>query len=84
MEMAKESLVAKLREAGYVIEEIVRMGDNDGWRLALAKGAIIHSFDDGRCIVHGPDAAALRLIVEAQIRRGRACSAGPLPAFHLF
>jgi hypothetical protein len=29
-------------------------------RLTLINGAVIHAFDDGRCIVNGRDASALR------------------------
>jgi hypothetical protein len=82
--MGKESLVTKLRDAGYPVLRIVRMGDNDGWRMSLGNGAIIHAFDDGRCIVHGPDAAALRTMLDSELRDGRPCSAGPRQPYHLF
>ena len=82
--MGKESLVAKLRDAGYPVLRIVRMGDNDGWRVSLANGAIIHAFDDGRCIVHGPEAAALRTILDSGIDDGQPCSTRPQQPYHLF
>jgi hypothetical protein len=64
--MDKDTLTTKLREAGYPLQMIVRMGDDDGWRLSLTNGTVIHAFDDGRFIVHGPDAASLRLILRTK------------------
>jgi hypothetical protein len=64
--MDKEELVAKLKSARFIIQQIVRMGDDDGWRVMLANGAVIHSFDDGRCIVHGPSASPLRAVLRSK------------------
>jgi hypothetical protein len=64
--MDKDALAAKLREAGFPIQKIIRMGDDDGWRLLLTNGAVIHAFDDGRRIVHGPSAASLRVILRSK------------------
>ena len=30
----------------FELRSIVRMGDNDGWRLSVGNGANIHNFDD--------------------------------------
>jgi hypothetical protein len=70
--MDRESLIAKLRGTGYHVDKIVRTVDDDGWRLALANGAVIHCFDDGRCTVHGEHASILRLIL-----RSKALGAAP-------
>ena len=35
-------------------------------------GAIIHNFDDGRLIIHGPGASALRLVLSAPPKASRA------------
>ena len=59
--MDKDTAITKLQAAGFQVQRSVRMGDDDGWRLTLANSAIIHCFDDGRCIVHGLNAAAMRL-----------------------
>jgi hypothetical protein len=77
--MDKETVITKLQAAGFQVQKSVRMGDNDGWRLSLANSAIIHSFDDGRCIVHGLNAAAMRLALG--VRSGdepRAAAAKPM------
>ena len=63
--MDEEIVIAQLRGAGFQVQKSVRMGDDDGWRITLASGAVIYCFDDGRCVVHGPDAAALRLVLRA-------------------
>jgi len=61
--MDGESIVTKLREAGFPIERIARTGDDHAWHFKLANGAVIDRFDDGRCTVHGPSAAFLRMIL---------------------
>lgn len=63
--MDNEAIEAKLSEMALELRSVVRMGDDDGWRLLVGNGAIIHNFDDGRLIVHGPGASALRLILSA-------------------
>jgi hypothetical protein len=65
--MNREELKAKLEAAGFVIRQIIRMGDDDGWRAMLMNGAVIHCFDDGRCIVHGPSASLLRTLLRAKL-----------------
>jgi hypothetical protein len=71
--MDKNTLTTKLREAGYQLQTIVRMGDDDGWRLLLTNGTVIHAFDDGRSVVHGVDAPSLRLILRSKsVSNGRA------------
>ncbi|MFI5012188.1 MAG: hypothetical protein ACHQAY_07570 [Hyphomicrobiales bacterium] len=82
--MDKESVVAKLRGTGFQVHRIVRMGDNDGWRFTLTNGAVIHCFDDGRIIVHGPSAASLRFIVRAKSLANTPWSRGqPQSSLHL-
>jgi hypothetical protein len=61
--MDNKTIETKLREMGLELRSVVRMGDNDGWRLSVGNGAIIHNFDDGRLIIHGPGASALRLVL---------------------
>lgn len=70
--MDRESLVVKLQGAGYPLQKILRMGDDDGWRFTLANGAVIQCFDDGRCTVHGPNAAVLRLVLRSKAMDGSA------------
>jgi hypothetical protein len=67
VDMNREELTAKLEAAGFVIRQIIRMGDDDGWRAMLTNGAVIHCFDDGRCIVHGPSASLLRSVLRAKL-----------------
>jgi len=64
--MDRDDLTATLTAAGFVIRQIIRMGDDDGWRAMLMNGAVIHCFDDGRCIVHGPSASLLRTVLRAK------------------
>jgi hypothetical protein len=66
--MDNKTIETKLREMGLELRSVVRMGDNDGWRLSVGNGAIIHNFDDGRLIIHGPGASALRLVLSALLR----------------
>jgi hypothetical protein len=61
--MDNEAIEAKLKEMALELRSVVRMGDNDGWRLLVGNGAIINNFDDGRLIIHGPGASALRLVL---------------------
>jgi hypothetical protein len=61
--MDNKAIEAKLREMALELRSVVRMGDDDGWRILVGNGAIIHNFDDGRLIIHGPGASALRLVL---------------------
>jgi hypothetical protein len=63
--MDNKAIEAKLREMALELRSVVRMGDNDGWRLSVGNGAVIHNFDDGHLIIHGPGASALRLVLSA-------------------
>ncbi|SDR63537.1 hypothetical protein SAMN05519103_08729 [Rhizobiales bacterium GAS113] len=58
--MDKDTVLKRLRGAGFIVQKESRMGDDDGWRLTLANGAVVHCFDTGRRIVHGPDRLAIR------------------------
>ena len=61
-----KAIQTKLLEMGLEVRAITRMGDDDGWRFSVANGAIVHNFDDGRLIVHGPGASAIRLVLLAK------------------
>ena len=74
--MDRESLIAKLREIGYRIDKVIRVADDGGWRLTLMNGAVIHSFDDGRCVVNGRDASVLRLVLRSRMLGSGALEAG--------
>ena len=47
IDMTKDQLVAKLRDAGFEIRSQVRVQSHDRWRLILADGAIVDCLDDG-------------------------------------
>ena len=64
--MENMAILGKLLEMDLQVRGITRMGDDDGWRLSVANGAIIHNFDDGHIIVHGPGASAIRLVLSAK------------------
>jgi hypothetical protein len=83
--MDKKAVVAKLRGTGFQVDRITRMGDDDGWRFMLTNGAVIHCFDEGRCVVHGPSAASLRFILGSSYF-GNPPYGAPVPqsSFHLF
>jgi hypothetical protein len=66
--MDNNTIETKLREMGLELRSVARMGDNDGWRLSVGNGAVIHNFDDGRLIIHGPGASALRLVLSTILR----------------
>jgi len=75
--MDKDMIAATLRDAGFQVQSSARMGDGDGWRITLANGAVVHCFDDGRCIVHGSGAARLRSLLRANRGRARPATGAP-------
>jgi hypothetical protein len=76
--MDKDTVITKLQAAGFQVQKSVRMGDDDGWRLTISNSAIIHCFDDGRCVVHGPNAVALRLALSGRSPDKPATTAEPM------
>ena len=74
--MDVEAITAMLREMGLEVHQAERLGDDDGWRVAVANGAVIYSFDNGRLVVHGPGASALRMILKAQSDQSAASKLG--------
>jgi hypothetical protein len=61
--MKLDVILIRLRQAGYEVEGVVRMGDDDGDRITLPDRTVIHSFDDGRRVVHGPSETQLQRIL---------------------
>jgi hypothetical protein len=60
IQMTKDELVAKLRNAGFEIRSQVRVQSHDRWRLLLANGAIVDCLDNGFWSLWGHDQDALR------------------------
>jgi predicted nucleotide-binding protein len=62
--MDRDTLVDELKAARQRIIKTQRTGNDDGWRLDLANGAIINVYDSGNYSIQGKRQPSVRVLVD--------------------